>query len=186
MRTFSSAVQTVLNSDIIEFTYLIELQFNSTYRFTSYNTDLTYDGNVYTAEGGLYEFDTPKFSSTIDREAYKIVVTDFLNEMAAEFDLNVIGKPVEVKVALLDANGNPMLGTDDVLSVYSGFVDAPSINNNYEEKLALIECTSPMADLDTVNSFYTSSDSMQQANSSDTSFDEIFENKSISIKWGKI
>jgi hypothetical protein len=186
MRTFSSAVQTVLNSDTIEFTYLIELKFDSTYRFTSYNTDLTYDGNVYTAEGGLYEFDTPKFSSTIDREAYKIVVTDFLNEMAAEFDLNVIGKAVEVKVALMDSNGNPMLGTDDVLSVYSGFVDSPSISNNYEEKLALLECTSPMSDLDTVNSFYTSRDSMQQRSLTDTSFDEIFENKEISIKWGKV
>jgi len=186
MRTFSSAVQTVLNSNIIEFTYLIELKFDSTYRFTSYNTDLTYDGNVYTAEGGLYEFDTPKFSSTIDREAYKIVVTDFLNEMAAEFDLNVIGKAVEVKVALMDSNGNPMLGTDDVLSVYSGFVDSPSISNNYEEKLALLECTSPMSDLDTVNSFYTSRDSMQQRSLTDTSFDEIFENKEISIKWGKV
>jgi len=186
MRTFSSAVQTVLNSGIIEFVYLIKLEFNTTYYFTSHNTDLTYDSQSYIAEGALYEFDTPKFSSTIDREAYKIVIADFSNEMAAEFDLNVIGKPVEVKVALMDSNGNPMLGTDDVLSVYNGFVDSPSISNNYEEKLALLECTSPMADLDTVNSFYTSRDSMEQRSSTDTSFDEIFENKEISIKWGKV
>jgi len=186
MRTFSSAVQTVLDSDTIRFVYLIELQFNSTYRFTSYNTDIIYDGNTYSADGGLYEFDTPKFSSTIDREAYKVVITDFLNEMAAEFDLNVIGKPVEVKVALLDSAGAPMLGTNNVLSVYSGFVDSPSITNDYEQKMAVLECTSPMADLDTVNTLYTSKDGMDQLSSTDTSFDEIFENKEISIKWGKV
>jgi len=186
MRTFSSAVQTVLDSDNINFIYLITLEFNSTYHFTSYNTDITYSGNTYLSDGGLYEFDTPKFSSVVDREAYKVVITDLLDEMAAEFELNVVGKGVDVKVALLDSNGYPMLGTNDVLSIYKGYVDAPRITNDFEQKLAVIECTSPMSDLDTTRSFFTSKDGMDQVSSSDTSFDEIFENKEISLKWGKV
>jgi len=186
MRTFSSAVQTVLDSDSINFIYLIELQFNSTYRFTSYNTNITYGGNTFIADGGLYEFDTPKFSSVVDREAYRVVIADQLDEMAAEFELNVVGKPVEVKVALLDANGYPMLGTTDVLSIYKGYVDAPKITNDFEQKLAVIECTSPMSDLDTTKALYTSKDGMDQVSLSDTSFDEIFDNKEITLKWGKV
>jgi len=187
MRTFSNAVQTVINSGNIKFFYLIELQFSTTYRLTSYNTDIVYDGNTYLADGGLYEIDTPKFSSVIDREAYKVIVADLADEMAAEFELNVVGKPVSVKLGLVDNTTNePMLSTSDVLSVYDGFVDTPRLSNDFEEKLAMIECTSPMADLDAVNTFFSSKDGMDQRSSTDTSFDQIFDNKEVSIKWGKV
>jgi len=186
MRTFSSNVQTVLDSDDIRIVYLIELEFDSTYRFTSYNSNIFYNGRTYLSDGGLFEFDTPKFTSVIDREAYKVVITDLIDEMAAEFKLNVVGKPVSVKIALLDSDGYPMLGDGDVLSIYNGFVDAPRITNDFEQKLAVIDCTSPMSDLDTVNAFFTSKDGMDQVSQSDTSFDEIFDNKEISLKWGKV
>jgi hypothetical protein len=186
MRTFSSNVQAVLDSDDIRVVYLITLEFDTTYRFTSYNSNIFYGGRTYLSDGGLFEFDTPKFTSVIDREAYKVVITDLIDEMAAEFKLNVVGKPVSVKIALLDSDGYPMLGTDDVLSIYNGFVDAPRITNDFEQKLAVIDCTSPMSDLDTVNAFFTSKDGMDQVSQSDTSFDEIFDNKEISLKWGKV
>jgi hypothetical protein len=73
-----------------------------------------------------------------------------------------------------------------VLSVYKGFVDKPTITNDFEQKLAVIEGTSPMADLDMVRSFITSKNGMDQRSSSDTSFDAIFKDKSVSVKWGKI
>jgi len=185
MREFSSAVQTILNSDNIKFAYLIKLDFSTTYYLTSYNTNLTYDGNTYIANTGLYEFDTPKFSSVLDREAYKVVIADLLDEMANEFKYNVVGKSVSVKVALLDSNNQPLLGTADVLSVYNGFVDSPAITNDFQQK-PVIDCTSPMADLDTINASYTSKDGMDQRISTDTSFDTIFKNKEITLKWGKV
>jgi len=186
MRNFSSAVQTVLNSDNIKFAFLIKLEFINTYYFTSYNSNIVFDGDTYRADGGLFEFDTPKFSSTLDREAYKVVIADSLDEMATEFKANVVGKPVSVKVALLDSNRELLLGVNDVLSVYNGFVDAPQITNDFEQKLAVIDCTSPMSDLDTINAFYTSRDGMDQQSLTDTSFDEIFRNKEITSKWGKV
>lgn len=186
MRQFSSAVQTVLNSDVIKFAFLIKLEFNTTHHFTSYHRDLVYNGATYIADGGVFEFEPPKFSSVVDREAYRVVIADLINQMVSEFKLNVVGKIIDVKLALLDANGDPLLGTSDVLSVYRGFVDKPSIENSMENKLAVIEGTSPMADLDAVNTFITSKDGMDQKSSTDTSFDEIFENKEITIKWGKV
>ena len=76
MRTFSAAVQTVLDSDLIEFAFLIKLSFNTTYYLTSNSHDLVYDGDTYLANGGLYEFDSPKFSTVIDRESYKVVISE--------------------------------------------------------------------------------------------------------------
>ena len=186
MRTISAATQAVLDSDNVKIIFLMELQFSSTYRFTSYHSDLVYDGNTYIADGGMFEFDSPKFSSVVDRESYKIVIADQAALMLSEFRVNVIGKPINVKVALLDVNGNPMLDVDDVLSVYNGFVDSPSISNDFEQKLAIIEGTSPMSDLDMVRSFITSKAGMDQHSSIDTSFDEIYDNKQTTVKWGKV
>jgi len=186
MRNFSSAVQTVIDSGTIKFLYLIKLEFNSTYYFTSYSSNVVYDGDTYIADGGLYEFDSPKFSSVIDREAYKIVISDLVDNMAAEFRANVIGNPVSVKVALLDSNNQPLLSPSDVIDVYRGFVDKPAIDVDFETKLAIIEGTSPMSDLDMVRSFQTSKSGMDQKSSTDTSFDEVFDNKEISLKWGKV
>jgi len=185
MRTFSSAVQTVINSDNLRFAFLIKLEFNTTYYLTSNPYDLSFGGNTYIANGGLFEFDAPKFSTAVDRESYKVVISEVLDLMKAEFDSNVVGKQIDVKVVLFDANNSPLLSPADVLSVYRGVVDAPSIVNDMEQKLAILEGTSPMSDLDRVNPFITSKDGMRQRSSTDTSFSEIFENNEISIKWGK-
>lgn len=185
MRTFSASVQTVLDSDLIEFAFLIKLTFNSTYYLTSNSHDVVYDGDTYLANGGIYEFDSPKFSTVVDRESYKILISELLDEMLPEFKLNVVGKPVQVFVALRDANGQLLLGTSDVLSVYKGVVDKPSITNNYETKLALLEGSSPMADLDMVKTFISSKDGMDQKSATDTSFDEVYSDNEVTLKWGK-
>jgi hypothetical protein len=186
MRTFSSAAQAVIDSGTIKFIFLIKLGFSSTYYLSSHHRDTVYEGNTYLSDGGLFEFDSPKFSSVVDRESYKIVIADLTDNLAAEFRLNVVGKSIDVKVALLDVNGEPLLAPADIISAYSGFVDAPSIEADFETKLAILEGTSPMSDLDMVRSFITSKAGMDQKSSDDTSFDEIFKNNQITVKWGKI
>ena len=186
MRQFSTAVQTVLDSDLIEYAFLIKLQFNTTYYLTSNSYDVVYDGNTYLANGGLYEFDSPKFSTIVDRESYKVVISDLLDEMLAEFKINVVGKPIEVLVALRDASGDLLLTTSDIVHAYKGTVDKPSISNDFDEKLAILEGTSPMSDLDLVRPFVTSKNGMDQRSATDTSFDDIYDGSEITIKWGKV
>lgn len=188
MRQFPTSIQTILNSDIIKYAFLIKLEFNNTYYLTSFNRNITYGGNTYIADGGLYEYDSPKFSSIVDRESYKIIIADILDQMVEEFRINVVGKPITVKVALLNSSEEPLLGSGEVLDVYSGTVDSPSIDNSFEEKLAILEGTSPMSDLDMTRSFLTSKDSMSQnrGNEQDTSFDEVYKNSQVTLKWGKI
>ena len=186
MRAFSSAVQTVLDSDLIEYAFLIKLDFTTSYHLTSNAYDVVYDSDTYLANGGLYEFDSPKISTVLDRESYKVVVSELLDEMMPEFKTNVVGKPIEVRVALRDAAGQLMLDAADVLLVYKGVVDKPTINNDFDAKLAVIEGTSPMSDLDLVRTFITSKDGMDQKSATDTSFDEVYDNTEITLKWGKV
>jgi len=186
MRVFSPAVTTVLNSDLIEFAFLIKLSFTNTYYLTSNPYDVVFEGQTYLANGGLYEFDSPKFSTVLDRESYKVVISEVLNQMLPEFRNNVIGKKIEVFVALFNADRQLMLEPQDVLKIYKGTVDKPTISNDFDKKLAVLEGTSPMSDLDMSKPFITSKDGMDQRSSTDTSFDEVYKNSEINLKWGKI
>ena len=186
MRQFSTALQAVLDSGEIEYAFLIKLSFNSTYYITSNSYDVVYGGNTYLADSGLFNVDSPKNSTVVDRESYTIMVADLLDEMLTEFKINVVGKPVEVYLAFKDASGNLLLTEGDVIKVYKGTVDKPSISNDFEEKIAKIEGTSPMSDLDLVRSFITSKDGMDQKSDTDTSFDEVYSGSEITVKWGKV
>lgn len=186
MRQFSTAVQTVLESDLIEYAFLIKLEFTQTYYLTSNSYDVVYEGNTYLANTGLYEFDSPKFSTVIDRESYKVVISELFGEMLPEFRANVVGKPIEVLVVFRDANGDLLLSAGEAIHAYKGTVDKPSISNDFEQKLAVLEGTSPMSDLDLVKPFITSKDGMDQKSATDTSFDEVYDGSEITIKWGKV
>lgn len=186
MREFSSNVLNVINSGTIKYFFLIDLYFSEHYRFTSFSSDITYDGNTYISDGGLFEVDAPQFSNILDKEAYKIVITDLVDEMASHFKTGVVGKKVQVKIGLLDEFGIPMTDTADILNLYTGYVDAPTIENNWDTKVAVIEGTSPLADLDSVNPFSSSKQSIRQRDATDSSFDEIYEDSEAEIKWGKV
>ena len=186
MRQFSAAAQAVLDSDLIDYAFLIKLNFTNDYYLTSNSYDVVYEGDTYLANSGLFDFDSPKFSTVVDRESYTVVVSDVFNDLLAEFKVNVIGKPITVYMALRDANGDLLTDPDDVLMIYKGTVDKPSITNDFEEKLATLEGTSPMSDLDLVKTFMTSKDGMDQRSATDTSFDEVYDGSEITIKWGKV
>jgi hypothetical protein len=186
MRQFSSNVQTVLDSDVIKFFFLIKLEFSQTYYLTSYHHDILFDGQTYTADGGLFEYDSPKQSSVVDRESYRIVLSDISNTMMQEFKNNVIGKAITVYAGFLDANGAPLTNINDMIIVYKGYVDSPAVENNWDTKLAVLEGTSPMSDLDAVRPFYTSRDGMDQRSATDTTFDDMYQDNEIKLKWGKV
>jgi len=188
MREFSSAVTTAISAERFKYFFLIELTFNSTnYYFTSYNRNITWNSNTYIADGGLFEFETPNFSSVLDREAYKVIITDISDQFAGHFKTGVIGSPMKVRVGIIDPTTNqPLVNTADIISLYSGFVDGPAIENNWDTKLAVIEGTSPMADLDQINVRMVSKDGMDQVSITDTSFDSLYEDSEINLKWGKV
>jgi len=186
-RTFSTAVQTVIdNEDRLKYFFLIKLEFSSTYYLTSFSRDITWDSQTWTSDGGLFEVDSPKSSSIVDREAYRVVLTDLDETFIEEFKAGVVGKNITVYAGFLDSNGDPLVGTEDIVSVYKGYVDSPAVDINWETKTATLEGTSPMSDLDQVKLIKISRDGMDQFSSTDTSYDSVFEDNEAVLGWGKI
>lgn len=196
MREISSNLQAVLDNEIINYFMLVELDFTKTidsvttgnkYYFTTLPFNFVFNSgngnNTYFSDGGLLSFDTPRYSSTVDREAYRLTFLDTNNTFQTEFKNNVIGCPVKIYAGLY--TNISAITSDLVILAYKGRVDSPSISNDFESKVAIIECTSPMADLDLVNSFISSKDGMDQKSDTDTSFDQIFKDNYTNLKWGK-
>ena len=199
-RTFSTNFTTALNSEYVKYFFLIEIDLERvsanntnrvTYYYTSFNRDISWNSQTWVGDGGVFEIDAPRFSSIIDREAYIITLTDVANGLSDTFKQGVIGNKIKVRLGLLNSNEQPMTGVDgngvsDIVFLYSGFIDAPTIAVNWDTKVAKIEGTSPMADLDQINLTMISKDGMDQKNSTDTSFDSIYEDSETHISWGKI
>jgi len=185
-RTFSSAFTAALNGNDLNYFFLIEIDLGSTAYYTSFHRNIDYNGHIWLGDGGIFSIEPPNFSSILDREAYTILLTDNSNSISDSFKLGVIGNTIKVSLGLLDQNGEPLLGSGDIASVYSGFIDSPAVNITWGEKTAKIEGTSPMADLDQVNLTMVSKDGMDQKSSSDTSFDAIYEDSETHLSWGKI
>ena len=185
MRKFSQRIQDLIDSGQLDFFYLIQLNFNNDYYFTTAPFDIYYNNVNWVSDGGVFSMDTPKFNNVVDREAYTVTLVDFDNAFMAEFNSNVIGKPIKAWLGFFDQNGDPLLNEEDLVQAYSGTVDSPSISNDWETKIAKIEGTSPMSDLDMVNSFVTSRDGMDQVSVEDTSFDAVYVDSALSLKWGK-
>lgn len=186
MRTFSSAVQALLASDeVLKYFFLVQIELDTIYRFTDLPYDITYNGNVFYSGGVLLSYEPPRQSSTVDREAYKITLADGDGIFLNAFRTGVIGKNIRVWAGFFDANDEPLIGTTDIINVYRGYIDSPNYQNDWGSRVVTIEGTSPMADLDAVNSIMVSRDGMDQRNDTDTSFDQIYNDHTIKVEWGK-
>ena len=186
MRTFSTAVSSAFNNDKFKYFFLIKLELNTTYYFTSHSSDIDWAGQTWTSDGGVFEFDSPKFSSILDREAYRVVITDLVDQLSQEFRVGVVGKNITVYVGIVDhLTGLPLTGAGDIINLYKGYVDAPAIENDWDTKFAVIEGTSPMADLDMVRSTMASKDGRDQVSLTDSCCDYLYEDSEINLKWGK-
>jgi hypothetical protein len=188
MRLFSQDVIDIIKSDFIEYFILVELNLsNNNYYLTTNKSNVTdNDGKLFLANGAIFEYDSPRQNSVLDREAYRIQFIDPSDELFAEFKQGVINRGVTIRAGFIHPTLGPLTGDTDLVYVYRGYVDAPTIKTDFESKIVEIECSSPMADFDMARPFFTTSYGMDQINTEDTSFDRINEGFELQIEWGKI
>jgi len=185
MREFSSELTAALGQDYVEYFFLIDLYLNSTYHLSTYPSDVTVGSVNYISNGTIFSYDPPRQNTVVDREAYKISLIDPNNSLLAEARAGIVGKDVTIRAGFVGPNG-PLLAEEDLVYVYKGFVDAPSISNDFETKIMNIECSSPMADLDIVRPFFTTKYGIEQFDTTDTCFDRVNDGYNLQVKWGKI
>lgn len=199
MRTYSSSIQQIIASGNISIFYLVEIIGKT---FSIRHTNLPYDVSVpaigtFSSSNSLKSVEAPRQSSVVDREAYKITYTDNSYDMAGIFAAGITGAKVAVYIGFMNTTettigdappGFPILDKNEMIVGYKGFVDAPSHTVNPDGEItAIIECSSPMADLGLVKPFVTSPEQVHRVDPTDTCMDEVFTGSSrVELEWGKI
>jgi hypothetical protein len=187
MRKLSAAALAALNLESPKFVLLGKIELASTtLRITSSSQDLFFNDEWYLSDGAITGFGPPRVSSSVDREIYELYFLDHANIIQNELRTGVTGKKMTVYVVFFDEDDWPLLGVEDVLVAYRGFIDSGKIINDGSKKQAVLSGASPMASLDAISSYIVSKDGMDQVNTNDTSFDDVYVGgKSVNLKWGK-
>jgi hypothetical protein len=162
----------------------------------AFNLTVSPLGTFY-CDSGLMIVEGPRQSSSVDRETYVITYADPTFEKRALFEAGITGAKVTVYVGFFNntdttlsgfAPGLPILNSADILVAYSGVVDTHgyTIDPASGTITVVIECSSPMASLGLVRSFYTSRESMKQISATDTAFNQVSVTQSkTAYLWGK-
>ena len=177
-------------------------------RYVTLPYDVTFDYNLYSADNTLAAIDPPKLSGNADREAFKVSFADPEMVMSGLCD-EMINARITIRGGFFNTTGDnlissgnaivepnkPLLEKNDTLVIYKGFIDTVSYRMSESDGVLLdLECASPVASLDALNSFYTTRNSLRQripastwASGADTAFDNIsLGGKAQEILWGKI
>jgi hypothetical protein len=157
---------------------------------------VTIGSDNYTDNHNLLQVDSPRMSATVDKEAYKLTYADPTFDYRALFEKGFTGTPIQVWIGFYNSlttslngilPGRPVNSYADCILAYQGTVDKTSYAVNMdEESIATMECSSPMGALGFTKSLLTSRDSLNQIDTTDTSFDQIFiGSKGLTLLWGK-
>jgi hypothetical protein len=188
MIKFSNNISVLLQNPAIEAFYCITV---GSYRTTSFYSNITLsNGEVFESDGRLVSVDTPRISTVVDREIFKIVLTDADYVLGAQFQSGLVGANFEVRILLINpVNNSPYTNLADTILAYKGIVDniAYSLQTSGVGETALaISGSSPMNDLDLTRNFYTSREYIKTKYPDDTCFDQIYEGSGpVNLKWGK-
>lgn len=203
MRTSSAVVSSLINSGNIKYFILVEM---AGLLYTTYAANLTMkragvNYGPFLADNGLQGIDPPRMSSVVDREAYKVTLTDPAFALRTTME-GALGKKLLVYFGFINSTSGSLTGSDgvsvlpgfpfldmrDTVYSYGGFINGAEYNIDPSESTAVLTVTgsSPLADLDAVRSAVTSQAWVQGLRAGDTSFDQSHSSsKPVVLNWGK-
>ena len=196
MIKLSPIVKQLIESEFLSYFYLVTIDGNKHYCSAPFDVTMS-NGITYLSDGGLVSVEPPRMSAVVDRATYKITFADADFALKPYFEAGATGDTVTVRLGFYNtlgvttegiAPGHYFNNMKDTVITYQGVVDSQAYEIDYQQETAyaVIECSSPMADLDLVKIFYTNKDSMKVKHPNDTSFDDVFAGSgAINLKWGK-
>lgn len=194
MILFSATIANLINSGQAEVCFALVIRngddsifLTSTTHFEGFTLD---NGVSYVADDFIVRADPPQQSSNVDREAYKLTVTDPTFFLSAVGENGMVGKKIELSLCFLNpATGKIYTGVADRLCIYKGRIEGLEGEINTESigsQEFVISCASPNISLEQSRGVYTSRDVMRGRNPADGCCDKIYTGSSPAVsKWGK-
>jgi hypothetical protein len=170
---------------------------SSVVAFTTSSEAVTFEGTVYSPISPLVSMDPPRLSSSVDREVYKILLSDPAFVYRERLEAGAFGTPILVYATVGAISGTagivPVLpyGTsyagERPAVVYKGTLDSFLYTVDEEGAVILeLTCTSPMGSLALTRAIPTSPNWMRQRFPGDVSYDQVSEgSQQIALLWGR-
>jgi len=185
MKSNFSEILAALNTDEVGVFFLVHLQFSNDYFLTTLPYSVTWNGNLYETEANLLNFESPRATTVVDRQAYKLRLSGLDPDIQAEVEAGIIHRPVSIRMGFI-VGGTPNTGLADLMHVYSGTVANVKKVITEQEQAFAVECSAPLSDLDAKSTLFTTRDGIKQFDPTDTCFDQIAEGSAeFSLNWGK-
>jgi len=170
--------------------------------FIAYTTlpyQFPYGGTTYLPDNGLLAIDPPNLSEVMDRDSYKLTISDPDFTLRATIESNEFtGATVYVGAGLINTldivNGGTEPGEayDWLMTVYAGYLDNVEYAITPNEEISLnLEGSSPMGSFDLTRSLMTSRNYLDKKYPNlpygrDTSYDQILiGSEKVNILWGR-
>jgi hypothetical protein len=161
------------------------------YASTSYYNDVTLSNGVtYIADDTLISVQPPQFSTTVDRDQFKISIAgeNFMNTIGDSGDL--VGCKLEVYLCFINsATGTPYTNMPDTLPFYIGRLDGISAELETDEigsEIFTINAASPMMALEMHKGVFLSREAIRARSPNDSCADAVYEGSgSLMYRWGR-
>lgn len=174
-----------LAEEELGFFFIVQLDFNSNYFYTTLPYDVVWNGNTYRSETNILSFESPRATTVVDRQTYKLRLSGLDPVMIAEVESGIIHMPVSIRMGFI-IDGVAQLGIDELMYVYSGTVANIKKEVSDGTQSINIECSAPLSSLDAKSTLFTTRDGLRVFSATDTSFNQIFEGSAeFSLNWGK-
>ena len=195
MITVSSDIQAAIEADRITPVSLITLNFPSSaggvLRITDAPRDVTVGSNTYLSLGLLKAVAPPQTIAVVDRDIYSLQLSDVDNSLRTRIESAPAGVLLNVQLTFITTTitaENTVVTTtlNEALDVYSGVLSNAELQIQNNDPVLSLEFTGQLAKLDSNFPSYTTPESQQQVDSSDTSMDYVhFSDEDDSLQWGR-
>ena len=172
-RGLSSDIKTRLASTSFVMAHLVKLEFNTTYYYTDFSSDIVneVDGNTYSANGFLMKIGSVTETAGLTIGSLSLSLSGVNQTLISDLLGNGhIHRKVSVKRAFINASTNALI---ESFSIYTGRVDGMDITDSDKTSLINLRIANQWSDFARLSGRRTNSGSQNQFFPDDKGFDFI-------------
>ena len=171
-RGLSSAIKTQLASSSFVMAHLVKLEFNTTYKYTDFSSDIDAgSGEIYSANGFLQSMGSINESSKLTIGSIDLVLSGVNQTLISDLLNNGhLNKKVTIQRAYINSSTNALI---EAFSIFSGRVDGMQIRDTNETSEIGLTISNHWSDFGRRSGRRTISSSQQQFFPDDKGYDFI-------------
>lgn len=170
-RGLSSDIKTQLASTSFVMAHLVKLEFDTTYYYTDFSSDIVYDGNTYSANGFLQKIGSISESASLTIGSLSLSLSGVNQTLISDLLGNGhIHRQITIRRAFINASTNALI---ESFSIYTGRVDGMDITDSDKTSMINLRIANHWGDFARLAGRRTNSASQNQFFPNDKGFDFI-------------